>query len=119
MVAETSLQHLEKSLQEQDKQIEELNTKIELVKTEKEKSDSSKLQQQQNEIKQIFQTISQIEQLVEDSVSNQNLMKKLQEDEKKLGRLYSILSKEIVFLALDDYLPVLSDVINNLDVDIV
>ena len=30
-----------------------------------------------------------------------------------MGRLYSILSKEIVFLALDDYLPVLSDVINN------
>jgi hypothetical protein len=29
VVAETSLQHLEKSLQEQDKQIEDLNVKIE------------------------------------------------------------------------------------------
>lgn len=113
VAAETSLQHLEKSLQEQDKQIEELNTKIAWVKTEKEKSNSSMLQQQQNEIKQIFQTISQIEQLVEDSVNNKNLTKQLQEDEKKLSRLYSIFSKEIVFLALDDYLPVLSDVINN------
>lgn len=113
VAAETSLQHLEKSLQEQDKQIEDLNVKIQWVKSEKEKSNSSKLQQQQNEIKQIFQTISQIEQLVEDSVNNKNLTKQLQEDEKKLGRLYSILSKEIVFLALDDYLPVLSDVINN------
>jgi hypothetical protein len=28
VVAETSLQHLEKSLQEQDKQIEDLNVKI-------------------------------------------------------------------------------------------
>ena len=83
------------------------------MRSEREKSNSSKLQQQQNEIKQIFQTISQIEQLVEDSVNNKNLTKQLQEDEKKLGRLYSILSKEIVFLALNDYLPVLSDVINN------
>ena len=113
VAAETSLLHLEKSLQEQDKQIEDLNVKIEWVKSEKEKSNWSKLQQQQNEIKQIFQTISQIEQLVEDSVNNKNLTKQLQEDEKKLSRLYSILSKEIVFLALDDYLPVLSDVINN------
>ena len=113
VAAETSLQHLDKSLQEQDKQIEELNVKIEWVKSEKEKSNWPKLQQQQNEIKQIFQTISQIEQLVEDSVNNKNLTKQLQEDEKKLGRLYSILSKEIVFLALNDYLPVLSDVINN------
>ena len=113
VAAETSLQHLEKSLQEQDKQIEDLNIKIQWVKSEKEKSNSSKLQEQQNEIKQIFQTISQIEQLVEDGVNNKNLTKQLQEDEKKLSRLYSILSKEIVFLALDDYLPVLSDVINN------
>ena len=113
VAAETSLQHLEKSLNEQDKLIEDLNVKIEWVKAEKEKSNSSKLQEQQNEIKQIFQTISQIEQLVEDSVNSKNLTKQLQEDEKKLGRLYSILSKEIVFLALNDYLPVLSDVINN------
>ena len=113
VAVETSLQHLEKSLQEQDKQIDDLNVKIEWVKTEKEKSNWSKLQQQQNGINQIFQTISQIEQLVEDSVNNKNLTKQLQEDEKKLSRLYSILSKEIVLFALDDYLPVLSDVIND------
>lgn len=113
VAAETSLQHLEKSQQEQDKQIEDLNTKIEWVKAEKERSNPSKLQQQQSGIKQIFQIISQIEQLVEDSVNNKNLTKQLQEDEKKLSRLYSILSKEIVLFALDDYLPVLSDVIND------
>ena len=112
VAAETSLQHLEKSLQEQDRQIEELNIKIQSVKSEKEKSNSSKLQQQQNEIKQIFQYISQLEQLIEDWVTNKNLVKKLQEDEKKLTRLYSILSKEILLFALDDYLPILSDIIN-------
>jgi hypothetical protein len=38
VVAETSLQHLEKSLKEQDKQIYDLNVKIQRVKSEKEKS---------------------------------------------------------------------------------
>ena len=113
VVAETSLQHLEKSLKEQDNQIDDLNVKIQWIKTEKEKSNWLKLQEQQNEIKQVFQVVSQIEQLVEDSVNNKNLTKQLQEDEKKLSRLYSILSKEIVLFALDDYLPVLSDVIND------
>ena len=110
---ETSLQHLEKSLQDQDKQIEELNIKINSVKVEKEKADWSKLQKQQSEIKQVSQMILQIEQLVEDSVSNKNLAKQLQEDEKKLSRLYSILSKDIVLFALDGYLPVLCDIIND------
>ena len=113
VAAETSLQHLEKSLQEQDKQIEDLNIKIQWVKAEKEKSNWPKLQQQQNEIKQIFQTISQIEQLVEDSVNNKNLTKQLQEDEKKLSRLYTVLSKDLLLFALSDRLPVLSDVIND------
>ena len=113
VAAETSLQYLEKSQQEQENQIKSLNDKIQEIQTEKEKSNSQYLQQQQRDIKQIFQDISQIEQLVEDSVSNQNLMKKLQEDEKKLARLYSILSKELVLFALSDRLPVLSDIIND------
>ena len=113
VAAETSLQHLEKTFQEQNKQIEDLNVRIDWVKSEKEKSNWPRLLQQQNEIKQTLQIISQIEQLVDDSVKNENMAKQLKEDEKKLSRLYSILSKEIVFLALDDYLPVLSDIINN------
>ena len=110
---EASLQHLEKSLQEQDKQIDDLNIKINWVKSEIEKSNLLKLQKQQNEIKQVSQFILQIEQLVEDNVNNKNLASQLQEDEKKLSRLYSILSKDIVLFALDGYLPVLSDVIND------
>ena len=110
---ETSLQHLEKSLVDYDSQIDDLNNKIRAVKSEIEKSDSVKLQRQQNDIKQAFQFISQIEQLIEDNVSNKNLSNQLQEEEKKLTRLYSILSKDIVLFALDDYLPILSDIIND------
>ena len=90
-----------------------MNNKIQSVKIEREKANPAKLQQQQLEIKQIFQNFSQLEQLVEDSVNSQNLAKKLQEDEKKLNRLYSILSKDIVLFALDDFLPILSDIIND------
>ena len=113
LVSETSLKHLEESLQNNDKQINDLNIKVDNLKLEKEKVDSEKLKQQQSDIKQISQYILQIEQLIEDNVSNQNLSKQLQEDEKKLARLYSILSKEIVLYALDDYLPILSDIIND------
>jgi hypothetical protein len=50
---------------------------------------------------------------VEDNKNNKNLANQLKEDEKKLSRLYSILSKEIVLFALSDNLPILSDVIND------
>lgn len=113
IVSETSLKHLDESLQNNNKQIDDLNIKVDDLKWYKEKIDSEKLQQQQNDIKQIFQYIWLLEQLIQDNVSNQNLTKQLQEDEKKLTRLYSILWKEIVLFALDDYLPILSGIINN------
>jgi hypothetical protein len=68
---------------------------------------------QQDNIKEIYQYIVSLEQLVEDNVNNKNLYNKLSDDEKKLTRLYSILSKDLVLFALDGYLPVLSDVIND------
>ena len=110
--AETSLKHLEQTISDLDEKIKELNTKIFWIKTEKEKNDIELLQNQQKQLKQVVQYVSQIEQLIEDNINNQNLTKQLQEDEKKLSRLYSILSKEIVLYALDWYLPVLSDIIN-------
>ncbi len=113
VVAETSLKHLENTLTEKEKQIDDLNVKMGWVKAEKEKFNPLKLQQQQNDIKQIFQNFSLIEQLVEDNKNNKNLANQLKEDEKKLSRLYSILSKEIVLFALSDNLPILSDVIND------
>ena len=113
IVSETSLKHLEEALQSNAKQFDELNVKINNLILDKENINSDKLTQQQNDIKQIFQYILQLEQLLQDNVSNQNLSKQLQEDEKKLTRLYSILSKEIVLYALGDYLPILSSIINN------
>ena len=113
LVSQTSLKHLEESLQNNNKEVDDLNIKINNIKLDKGKINSEKLQQQQNDIKEISQYILQLEQLIQDNVSNQNLSKQLQEDEKKLTRLYSILSKEIVLYALDDYLPILSSIINN------
>ena len=110
---ETSIQHLNNTLDDYEKQIIDINSKISSFELEKQNFSNQNLDQQQDLIKQCFQYVLQLEQLIEDNVNNLNLSKKLQEDEKKLSRLYSILSKEIVLFALDDYLPILSDIIND------
>lgn len=110
---ETSIQHLNNTLDDYEKQIIDINSKINSFELEKQNFSNQNLDQQQDLIKQCFQYVLQLEQLIEDNVNNLNLSKKLQEDEKKLSRLYSILSKEIVLFALDDYLPILSDIIND------
>ena len=112
VVSENTLKHLEDSLEDLSKQINTISSKIDLVNKDKLKINSQLLTQQQSEIKQCSQYVMQIEQLIDDNVNNKNMYNKLVEDEKKLGRLHSILSKEIVLFALGDYLPILSDIIN-------
>ena len=113
IAAETSIQHLEKTLQEYDSQINGLNAKIMWVKHEKENANSLEIQQQQTEIKQIFQYISNIETLIQDNLDNANLVKKLTEEKKKLKNLVDLLSSDVILFALWQYLPALSDIINN------
>ncbi len=112
IACETSLHHSEKLIKDLNSQIDVLNAKINDIELERQRTNSQSLQQQQSLIKQIHQTYSLLQQLVEDSVSNQNLSKQLEEEEKKLTRLYAILSKDIVLVALSDLLPVLCEVIN-------
>ena len=109
---ESSIKHFEQSLEEIGNQINIINSKIDSLKWERENANINSLQNHQKQIKQVMQYISLIEVLIDDNAINQNLTKQLQEDEKKLTRLYSILWKEIVLYALDWYLPVLSDIIN-------
>ncbi len=113
VAAETTIRHFEQTLSDYDKDVESINSKIDLINDKKNKFDSGKLRLQQDNIKEIYQYIVSLEQLVEDNVNNKNLYNKLSDDEKKLTRLYSILSKDLVLFALDGYLPVLSDVIND------
>jgi DNA repair exonuclease SbcCD ATPase subunit len=54
-----------------------------------------------------------LNQLIQDATSTKNLMKDLQQQDKMLGNLYTILSKEILLFALDEYLPILSEIINS------
>lgn len=110
---ESSLQHLQKNLEDKNLQIQELKEKIDKISIEKHSVNPAKIQGQQRDIKQIIQLYIQIEQLVQDSVNNQNLTKELEGKEKKLSRLYSIFSKDLVLFALDDYLPHLCEIINN------
>jgi DNA repair exonuclease SbcCD ATPase subunit len=54
-----------------------------------------------------------LEQLIQDATSTKHLIKDLQQQEKMLANLYTILSKEMLLFALDEYLPVLSEIINS------
>lgn len=113
VAAETSIQHLEVSLQDFDKQIDDLNAKIMWVKHEKENSNYLEIQQQQLELKQIFQYIVNIEWLIQDNMENANKVLKMTEDKKKLKDLIDLLSSDVILFALWQYLPALSDIINN------
>ena len=113
IAAESSLQHLRKQKEERLSGIHDLSDKIDKFLEEKQKINPLEIQEQQRSIKQISQSYTQLEQLIEDSINNQNLTKELEEKEKKLNRLYSIFSKDLVLLALDGYLPNLCDIINS------
>jgi hypothetical protein len=54
-----------------------------------------------------------IDMLVNEFKEHQLERKKLEEQETILGNLYTIFSKELLLLVLQDHLPVLNDIINN------
>ncbi|MDR0608355.1 MAG: hypothetical protein LBG52_08745 [Candidatus Peribacteria bacterium] len=108
------------SLQTLDQQIQEMQAKTQKIKAESEHIDqqlcehhAEQLKTQLQTIANILQIIHDIEQLIIDATATKNLVKDLQHQEKLLTNLYTILSKEILLIALDEYLPVLSEIINS------
>lgn len=113
IAAETSLMHLQKSCENLENQINDLNLKIQKIHEEKESLNLNSLNSHKEKIKHIIQYYSQIEDLIKESIDNQNLSKELEEKKKKISRLDLLLSKDLVLFALDDYLPHLSEIINS------
>ena len=116
---QTSLHNLEQQIQE---------TQNVRLKTEEECNNINKqiteqhpeqLKNQLQTVANILQIIHDIEQLIQDATATKNLVKDLQQQEKLLSNLYTILSKEILLIALDEYLPVLSEIINSFLVQVV
>ncbi|MDR2416116.1 MAG: hypothetical protein LBD75_05990 [Candidatus Peribacteria bacterium] len=111
---------LQTSLQEKGQQSEQLKMKNEELKAEREALEQQINQQQPEQLKTQLQTVANIlqilhdiQQLIADTTATKNLVKELQQQEKLLANLYTILSKEILLIALEEYLPVLSEIINS------
>lgn len=66
-----------------------------------------------NYFEDFMQIIHDLENLIQDFTETKIKIKQLEKKETMLKNLYNILSKELLFVALDEYLPVLSELINN------
>lgn len=84
--------------------------KLELEKEKMDTSTTARLEKNHTAMKQYHHDIQQ---LVDDFKEHQLERKKLEEQETILGNLYTIFSKELLLLVLQDHLPVLNDIINS------
>ncbi|MDR0282930.1 MAG: hypothetical protein LBI53_06725 [Candidatus Peribacteria bacterium] len=116
---QTSLNNLEQQIQKTLDSRKKILEERETIDKELQAQELEQLKEQLQTVTRILQTIHDIEQLIQDATATKNLVKDLQQQEKLLSNLYTILSKEILLIALDEYLPVLSEIINSFLVQVV
>ena len=108
-----TLHHLQESKQKCDNDIDSLEVEIQKKQTEKEIFNEELLKKNEQNIDNVLQKIEWLEKLITRCTDYKNLINELDEKLKKLKRLYSIFSKEILYEALRGHLPILSEIINN------
>lgn len=113
--------YLKSSIESIDKQLSELNLEIEKIQKEIQNLDMQlklfdidSIYKLEKSIKTLSDLFKDIWKLVEEYKFSQIEVKKLKEDEEMLTNLYQIFSKELMLVVLQDFLPSLQDVINNL-----
>jgi DNA repair exonuclease SbcCD ATPase subunit len=116
---QTSLENLNKQITTAQQQNEQLQEQIQQLETQLNEQHPEQLKTQLHTLANILQLIHDIEQLIADATENKNLVKALQQQEKLLTNLYAILSKELLLFALEEYLPVLSEIINSYLIQVV
>jgi len=89
---------------------EQERKKLELEKENMDTNTTVKLEKNYQNMNQIYHDIDM---LVNEFKEHQLERQKLEEQETILGNLYTIFSKELLLLVLQDHLPVLNDIINN------
>ncbi|MFZ5341224.1 MAG: hypothetical protein ACOZBL_01265 [Patescibacteria group bacterium] len=104
---ETSLLQYETDLEKNNKQI--------ILKQELLNNYNIKLVDEvEIHIKQLINYFENISKIIREYKNTQLNIKQLQEDEKILNDLFQIFSKELMLVVLQEFLPSLQDVINNL-----
>ncbi len=137
IIKETEINELEKKKKQKEIFIQELEKNKSLQKLVEQEileyqQEISNLQKEQNEIKEknqntIYEKLiiierynnnciiiqRDIENLIKDFKNIQRETEILKQQEKKINNLYTIFSKELLLLVLQDHLPILNDIINN------
>lgn len=104
---------IEKQMTETVNAIAEKEQEWKKLEIEKEKMDPATTIRLEKNYTAMNQYHHDIEQLIHDFKEHQLERKKLEEQETILGNLYTIFSKELLLLVLQDHLPVLNDIINS------
>jgi DNA repair exonuclease SbcCD ATPase subunit len=116
---QTSLQNLDQQTIEAEIKKKKLTSDLAQLDQHITNQHPEQLESQLKTLTNILQTIHDIEQLITDATATKNLVKDLQQQEKLLSNLYTILSKEILLIALQEYLPILSEIINSFLIQVV
>ena len=109
----TQQESIEKQLSDYAKIITEKQQEQKTIQLEKEKIDiatTTNLEKNHETMKQIHHDIDM---LIEEFKWHQLQRQKLEEQEKIIGNLYTIFSKELLLLVVQDHLPTINDIINN------
>ena len=89
---------------------EQIRKKLEQEKEKMDTNTTARLEKNHVAMKQYYHDIDM---LVNEFKEHQLERQKLEEQETILGNLYTIFSKELLLLVLQDHLPILNDIINN------
>ncbi len=111
--AATQKESIEKQVQEYKKSIQEKETAYQQITKEKAGLDQENTLHIEKNHSFMQQTYRDIDLLINEFKEQQLERQKLEEQETILGNLYTIFSKELLLLVLQDHLPVLNDIINS------
>lgn len=106
------IKSLENEMSEHKKMKEKLEKDIETI-------DINRILIDKKTLENITQNLNNLKSIEQDYKQVQNETKQLKEDEKVVNNLYNIFSKELLTYILSEYLPILTEIINNFLIQIV
>lgn len=130
MVLETAAKQLDALVHEKDITVIELRAaekeyetldllytqkyrEMEVVQQQLRSFEDQKLNELAEYLHTVVQSLYEVQQLIQTHKSNQLRLKQLQQDETYIKELYTIFSKELLFVVLQDFLPQLEQTINS------